>query len=67
MDRNDIADMRTFAKDNDFGFSMCAIDKRFTQTSKKLFEPTFMKALFDFGVRVGKNPQDCLKPMAHTP
>lgn len=67
LDRTNVADMRKFAQDNRLDLSVCTLDNRFTQTSKTLFDPIYMQALYDFGARLGAASNDCLKPARHAP
>lgn len=63
LDRTNVADMRVFAKANGLDLSVCAIDERFKQTSKTLFDPAYMQALYDFGTQLGAAAGGCLKPL----
>ena len=52
-DQQNVAAYRRFAADNNIPFSFVAIGSDFTQESRKMFDPAYMGALYDYGRRAG--------------
>ena len=60
MDRNMIADIRSFAAEQRASFAMCAIDDDFDRKAAPLFDREFMNALYAYGERKGLSESGCL-------
>ncbi|RDE05596.1 hypothetical protein DVW87_10210 [Sphingomonas aracearum] len=61
IDRSTVADLRRYARERRIAFSLCAIGNDFGEPAGKLFDPAYMRALYDYGLRTGKTG-GCLAP-----
>lgn len=61
IDRTGVDGLRGYAENHNIALSLCAIDSGFTAKEAKLFDRDFMRALYAYGLGVGR-ADNCLLP-----
>lgn len=66
IDRTGVKDLKAYGADHGTAVSVCAIDDGFQVKDSTLFDPNYMRALYNYGLSVGQ-AGDCLARPAPSP